>query len=168
VQKDQKIITFVGSGFKRKGVEEFLHIISKLKYKNFKAFIIGKEKKINFYKKLAVELGVSRDVVFTGPRSDVNDFYAVSDIFLFPSRYDPFGNVILEAMHFSNAVITTQQCGAGEILDDEFIMKQADDYTIVDQITMLMEDQDKSYRLLRIFNRWYLKTATLKFSFVYS
>lgn len=143
IHKDQRIITYVGSGFKRKGVEEFLHIIAKLKYKNFKAFIIGKEKNLSYYKNLAVKLGLEKQVVFTGSRNDVNDFYTVSDIFLFPSRYDPFGNVVLEAMSFSNVVFTTKTCGASDVLDSEFIMERSNDFSISEKIDTILADQKK-------------------------
>jgi len=139
----QKILLYVGGGFKRKGVEDFLTIISKLKNKNIKAFIIGKEKKIEYYKQLSKNIGIDNKVVFTGAREDVDDFYTISDIFIFPTRYEPFGNVILESMNFGNAVFTTKQCGGGELLDDYFIMNNSKDFSIVDKIDQLLVDGDK-------------------------
>jgi len=143
LDKNEKIILYVGSGFKRKGVEAFLTILSKVTYSNYKAFVIGKEKKMDFYKHLADRLGIGEKVIFTGVRSDVNDFYTIADIFLFPTRYEPFGNVILEAMNFSNVVITTKSCGGGEILDQDFIMDSADDFSVAGKIDELLEDEVK-------------------------
>lgn len=134
----EKVFLYVGSGFKRKGVEEFLEILSKLENKNFRAFIVGKEKKIKYYKDLAISLGLEHRVVFTGPRKDVRDFYTISDIFLFPTRYEPFSNVVLEAMNFKNVVITTKQNGASEILEEDYIMDSPTDYSIVEKIDNLM------------------------------
>ena len=151
---DYEMITFlfVGSGFKRKGGEEFLRTLSKIK-KPFQAFMVGKEKNLPYYKTLAKKLNIVDKVVFTGPQSDPKDFYYVSDIFLFPTHYEPFGNVILEAMNFKNLVITTKQCGAGEILDSEFLMKNPKDDTIIDLIESymddrenLMQEKEKNYR----------------------
>jgi len=139
--KNQKIFTYVGSGFKRKGVEDFLKILSKLKYQKFIAFIIGKEKQLNFYKNLARELKLDDKVFFTGPRNDVNFFYTVSDIFLFPTRYEPFSNVVLEAMSYSNVVITTKQNGAHEILDSKFVMESSKDYSIVEKIDEILNNE---------------------------
>lgn len=140
---NEKIILYVGSGFKRKGVKEFLEILSKLKNKNFKAFIIGKEKKIKLYKILAKELGLVDKVIFTGPRTDVKDFYSISDIFLFPTRYEPFSNVVLEAMNFENVIITTKQNGASEILCEDYIMNTPTDYSIVEKIDYLLKNSNK-------------------------
>mgnify|MGYP006412591409 FL=1 len=140
LDKNSPILLYVGSGFKRKGVEEFLMIISKLKNKNIKAFVIGKEKNIKYYQQLSKDLGVDKKVIFTGPRDDVDDFYTISDIFLFPTRYEPFSNVVLEAMSFENAVFTTQQNGAHEVLDKEYIMTHSEDFSVISKIDQLLEN----------------------------
>jgi len=139
--KKEKIILYVGSGFKRKGVKEALDIISKLKG-NFKFFVIGKERNINKYKEYAKNLNIEDKVIFTGPRSDVDKFYSMADIFLFPTHYEPFSNVILEAMNFECAVITTAQNGASEILDNNFIMKNSNDFKIINIISQLLSDEE--------------------------
>jgi len=141
LQSDTPIILYVGSGFKRKGVEEFLGIISKMTTK-CQAFILGKEKKIYYYEQLAKDLGVDNKVVFTGPRTDVVDFYTISDIFLFPTHYEPFSNVVLEAMNFGNAVFTTKQNGAHEILSEKYIMSSPKDFSVVDRIDKLLRNKD--------------------------
>jgi UDP-glucose:(heptosyl)LPS alpha-1,3-glucosyltransferase len=144
---NKKIFLYVGSGFKRKGVKEFLEILSKLKNRNFIAFIIGKEKKIKDYISYAKELNISEQVIFTGARTDVKDFYTISDIFLFPTKYEPFSNVILEAMNYENVVITTKQNGASEILPTDYIMNKADDYSIVDKIDKILIDDSEMSRI---------------------
>ena len=142
--KDCPIILYVGSGFKRKGVGEFLQIISKLNNThNIKAFVIGKEKNMSYYQNLAKELCIEKQVIFTGPREDVDDFFTISDIFLFPTHYEPFGNVVLEAMNLSNVVFTTKQCGSSELLDNEFIMQSPDDISVIQKINNLLENSDK-------------------------
>ena len=140
LQMNTKIILFVGSGFKRKGVDEFLQILSKLEYQDFKAFIVGKEKKMNSYRLRANELGLKEKVFFTGSIRNVNDFYVVADVFILPTRYEPFSNVILEAMSFGSVVFTTKQNGAHEIISDEFIMSHSEDFSVVKKIDMLLND----------------------------
>jgi len=142
-QEDEILFLYVGSGFKRKGVREFLKILSQLKGKRFRAFVVGKEKKMEAYTALAKELGLEEKVYFTGARDDVKDFYAVSDIFLFPTHYEPFSNVVLEAMWFENAVFTTRQNGASEILDEECIMESPNDMTVVKKIEALFGNPAK-------------------------
>jgi UDP-glucose:(heptosyl)LPS alpha-1,3-glucosyltransferase len=141
IKKQQPLLLYVGNGFKRKGVAEFLHIISNLSSKNIKAFVVGKEKNIKYYKNLSKKLNIDSQVVFTGARLDVDDFYNISDIFLFPTHYDPFSNVVLEAMNFRNAVFTTNNNGASEILEDRFIIKNSYDQEISESIDSLLEDR---------------------------
>ena len=140
IDKNSSILLYVGSGFKRKGVEEFLEIIAKLKNQSVKAFIIGKEKNLEYYQQLSKDLKIDKTVIFTGPRADVDDFYTISDIFLFPTRYEPFSNVVLEAMSFENAVFTTRQNGAHEILTDEYLMTSSKDFSVAKKIDDLLED----------------------------
>lgn len=139
--KNQPIILFVGSGFKRKGVEEFLKIIADLKTKDIKAFVIGKESNISYYKSLSEKLKINNKVFFTGPRTDVDDFYTISDVFLFPTHYDPFSNVVLEAMNFENVVFTTCNNGACEILEDDFIMQKPYDKQVSKLIDNLFDNR---------------------------
>jgi UDP-glucose:(heptosyl)LPS alpha-1,3-glucosyltransferase len=141
INKNQSILLFVGSGFKRKGVKQFLQIISKLKTKDIKAFIIGKEKNLKYYQNLSKELNIGSQVIFTGPREDVDDFYSISDIFLFPTHYDPFSNVVLEAMNFENVVFTTNRNGASEILYEDFVMDNPYDSKVISHIDNLLCDK---------------------------
>ena len=143
IKESQSILLYVGSGFKRKGVEEFLQIISRLRNSNVKAFVLGKERDIESYKNLSKKLNIDNQVIFTGPREDVDDFYTIGDIFLFPTHYEPFSNVVLEAMNFKNVVFTTQQNGASEILDREFIMNNSQDFSVVHKIDSLLLNKDR-------------------------
>ena len=140
LDKEVSILLYVGSGFKRKGVEEFLYIVSKLKKSNIKAFVIGKEKNIDHYKQLSGDLQITDKVVFTGPRKDVKDFYVISDVFLLPAHYEPFGNVVLEAMSLNNAVFTTKKCGASELLNDQDVMQNPRDLSVIKRINSLLDN----------------------------
>ncbi|MGB2551837.1 glycosyltransferase family 4 protein [Campylobacter sp. MOP51] len=139
IRADIPLILFVGSGFERKGVNEFLHLLSKLK-SQFQALIIGKDKKINAYKQLAKSLNLADKVKFLGARNDIWKFYKASDIFIFPTRYEPFSNVVLEALSFKNAVITTAQNGASEILPKDFVMSSPSDENVLSVIEKLLND----------------------------
>ena len=149
ISEKEKIILFVGSGFKRKGVAEFLQILAQLKYFNWRAFVVGKEKQMYIYQQLAQQLGIKNKVIFTGVREDVDDFYAMSDIFILPTYYDPFSNVVLEAMNFANVVFTTKQNGASEILEPDFIMQNASDLSIIKTIERLLVDKTRLNQIKR-------------------
>jgi UDP-glucose:(heptosyl)LPS alpha-1,3-glucosyltransferase len=47
---------------------------------------------------------------------------------------------VLEAMSFENAVFTTQQNGAHEVLDKEYIMTHSEDFSVISKIDQLLEN----------------------------
>lgn len=160
IKIEDKILLYVGSGFKRKGVDAYLQILSRLKNQKFKAFIVGKERNLAYYTKLAEVLGLAEKVFFTGSRLDVNNFYSISDIFLLPTRYEPFSNVVLEAMSFKTVAITTRQNGASEALESKFIMDDSEDESIVDVIDELLDSE----QMLEQIKGSHFKKVTHEFS----
>jgi glycosyltransferase involved in cell wall biosynthesis len=53
---------------------------------------------------------------FTGFRKDVKDFYQVFDLFVSPSRSEPLGRVVLEALDGGAPVLATATRGPSELL----------------------------------------------------
>lgn len=81
------------------------------------------------YPKMAAQLGIQDRVHFLGFRQDVPDLMKAADFFVFPSRYEPFGLVVLEAMATGIPVITAATTGAAELLtpDCGFVLPDSDD-----------------------------------------
>jgi UDP-glucose:(heptosyl)LPS alpha-1,3-glucosyltransferase len=48
---------------------------------------------------------------------------------------------VLEAMSFENVVFTTKQNGASEILNDDFVMNDSNDFSILSKINKLLKNQ---------------------------
>jgi glycosyltransferase involved in cell wall biosynthesis len=71
------------------------------------------------YPQLAASLGLKDRVYFLGYRSDMSEIVKASDLFVFPSRYEPFGMVVSEAMAAGLPVITAATTGASEIVTTE-------------------------------------------------
>lgn len=67
---------------------------------------------------LSVELGVDRNVVFSGyvPEADLADVYRAADVFVLPSRYEPFGMTAVEAMACGTPTVVTTHGGLFRIL----------------------------------------------------
>ena len=141
VDPSTRIILFVGSGFERKGVSEMLHLLAKLD-RDYFAIIVGKDKHLQRYMSLSEQLGLIAKVKFVGPVRDIDRYYVDSDILMLPTRYEPFSNVVLEAMRGGNAVITTYQNGAAEILDDELLMENSADEKIIPALQRLLDQPD--------------------------
>ncbi len=125
IEKDDKILLFVGNPFSRKGLH---YLISSLRYvsqkeNNFKLLILGKSLEgdpIEKYLKLAEKHKVKDKIIYGGFSREVHKYFSASDVFVFPTLYEPFGLVILEAMASGLPVITssTRYCGAAELIED--------------------------------------------------
>lgn len=110
---------FIGNGYARKGLCELLHAFSKIAQEDIHLLVVGKDKSIPSYQKLAKQLNIQKNVHFFGPSQDVTPFYQTADVFVLPTHYDPFSNVVLEALAMGVFVITTKDNGAFEILTEE-------------------------------------------------
>ena len=93
------------------------------------------------YKNLAKELGLN--AVFTGAQKSAARFYEGSELFLFPTAYEPFSNVVLEALSYGCVAITTAQNGAAEILPNDFVMSSPQDYDICALIDEILNDDER-------------------------
>jgi len=74
--------------------------------------------------------GVADRLHLLGVRSDPERLYAAADVFVLPTRYEPFGMVIVEAMASCLPVVVTGTAGAAELItngENGFLVGQADD-----------------------------------------
>jgi UDP-glucose:(heptosyl)LPS alpha-1,3-glucosyltransferase len=109
---DEFVLLFVGSDFERKGLKYLLEAAAKV-LRPLVVLVAGKGRGDKY-----AALAGSQRVIFTGPRRDIHRYYAAADAFVFPTLYEPFGNVHLEALASGLPVITTAQSGAAEIIQD--------------------------------------------------
>ena len=81
------------------------------------------------YPQMAKDLGVAHRTHFLGYRKDMPALMRAADFFVFPSRYDPFGLALLEAMATGLAVVTAKSAGASSLVTPEvgFVLEQAND-----------------------------------------
>ena len=114
---DDFVILFVGSGFRRKGLNSLIKAVSLLKEKKVKLLVVGKDRKMP-YLKLVKKLGLENKVIFTGGLRETYKLYAAADIFVFPTLYEPFGNVCLEALSSGLPLIVSRSSGAAEIITE--------------------------------------------------
>jgi UDP-glucose:(heptosyl)LPS alpha-1,3-glucosyltransferase len=138
---DDVIVLYVGSGFERKGLRYAIEAISKVNAKP-KLLVVGRGT-IARHTALAQKLGIADRIIFAGPQGNIEKFYAAADIFLFPTLYEPFGTVCLEAMASGLPVVTSRRAGASEIMQngtDAFAVDDpADTTAIAQKLAYLMD-----------------------------
>lgn len=119
INNDDIVISFVGAEFRRKGLKYILQAMEKINMKNLKLMVIGGDKSDEFID-LANNLGLIENIIFVGKSKEVEKYYAASDMFVFPTVYEAFGQVITEAMATGIPVITSKYAGAAEIARDNY------------------------------------------------
>jgi UDP-glucose:(heptosyl)LPS alpha-1,3-glucosyltransferase len=119
------VILFVSNNWERKGLSTIIEAISKAGNEKIRLLVVGRGNS-RHYISLATEKKIGAEqIIFIGRTGDVEKYYGVSDIFVLPSRYEPFANVCLEAMACGLPVITTRTNGAAEVIThgrDGFIL----------------------------------------------
>lgn len=108
-----RVLIYVGSGFERKGLKAS---ITALAATDAHLLVVGQDKQQSRYADLARSLGCESRVHFVGVQNHVIPFYHAADALLLPTLYDPFPNVILEAMACGLPVITSTTCGGAEFI----------------------------------------------------
>jgi glycosyltransferase involved in cell wall biosynthesis len=69
-------------------------------------------------KALAAELGVADRVRFLGWRSDASALYRAADLCVFPSRYEPLGNTVIQAWAHGLPVVAAESKGPAALIHD--------------------------------------------------
>lgn len=110
------VFLYVGSGFERKGLQAVIQTFARLDATNY-LIVVGKDRRLKQYQKLAKALGVTERTLFVGGQQDVRPFYGAADVFVLPTLYDPFPNAVLEAMACGLPVITSTKSGSAELIE---------------------------------------------------
>jgi glycosyltransferase involved in cell wall biosynthesis len=135
---------FIGA-FERKGLDRVLDYLSKIN--DSQLILIGKPESFSHW-----IFPSNINIAYIPFTKEINLFYAVSDIFIFPTYYEPFGLVILEAYAMGlDLIIPFDNVGASEILkadDGLYFFKQNENLPLV-TFKKLTSDE----RLIRRENR---------------
>ena len=125
LKEDDLVFLYVGRVVELKRIDFTLKALKILKDKGykFKFFVVGKGSALNKLKKLSNKLGFTDDeVVFTGfiDRPLLPLINSRADLFLFPSIYDNFGLVKVEAATYNTAGVFVEGSCAGAEVEDNF------------------------------------------------
>jgi UDP-glucose:(heptosyl)LPS alpha-1,3-glucosyltransferase len=117
------VLLFAGNNYRLKGLEPLLHALALLKKKSpqtvLRLIVLGRGQ-IWLYRRQAERLGVAGNVLFLGPVTGMEPYYAASDIYVHPTFYDSCSLTVLEALASGLPVVTTRFNGASDaILSEE-------------------------------------------------
>jgi UDP-glucose:(heptosyl)LPS alpha-1,3-glucosyltransferase len=112
---DSPVVLFVGSGFRRKGLDCLLSVWRSPKLNRVYLLVVGGDARTSRYQSQAKRIGGER-IIFAGRRDEVENYYAAADVVTLPSIQEAFGNVVLEALASGLPVVVSRGVGAAELL----------------------------------------------------
>lgn len=126
--RNRLIITLPGRLTRLKGHLTFLDLLATLHQQEVKvtALIVGDEdpKRRQYAQEVyqrTEKLGLSKNVIFTGHRTDMRDIFAISTLVMsLSSKPESFGRTVLEALSIGTPVIGYDHGGVSEILAELF------------------------------------------------
>jgi len=135
--------------FERKGIQYLLKALREIKL-DWEIEILGDGPYLPKLKTLARNMP---NVNFRGfvQGKKLHDYYASSNIYVFPSIQENFPVVLLEAMYFGCAVITTDAHGCAEVIGNAGIKtKSGDQEEIKNALLHLVKNEDERKRLSKL------------------
>jgi UDP-glucose:(heptosyl)LPS alpha-1,3-glucosyltransferase len=111
------IVAFVGNGFARKGLESLMLAWPSIESRPY-LLVAGVDRSPIRYVRLAQRLGITERVRFLGAQAHVEQIFHAADALALPSFFEPFGNVVMEAMASGLGALTSAQSGVTELLPD--------------------------------------------------
>jgi glycosyltransferase involved in cell wall biosynthesis len=101
-------------------------------------------------RRLASELGLCDRVQFLGAMEQVSKIYSCLDVLVVPSRREPFGRVLLEALAMKKPVVATNVGGIPEVIEDGvtgLLVSEDDPDALAEAIVRLITDSDLYNRI---------------------
>jgi UDP-glucose:(heptosyl)LPS alpha-1,3-glucosyltransferase len=115
IPADAVVFLLVGSSYARKGVGRAIEALAAVPPPAH-LLVVGRDRHPGRYLALARHCGVEHRVTIAGAQTDPKPFYGAADAFVLPTLYDALSNAVLEALACGLPVVTTNRCGAGELV----------------------------------------------------
>lgn len=120
------LLTLPGRGTRLKGHADAIALIAGLRDRGIDARLLllgivdpAREAYVAEMRALAARRGVADRVVFSPPRNDVRDVFAVSDLVLqLSNKPESFGRTVIEALSLCRPVLGYAHGGVGELLSE--------------------------------------------------
>ncbi|WP_454112057.1 glycosyltransferase family 4 protein [Microbacterium aurum] len=113
---DDVVLLFVGKEFRRKGLAPLVDALAHLPAQA-KALVVGGDDQTPFRAQAAAR-GVGDRLVFAGHSPRVEDYFQAGDVFVFPTLYEAFALVTLEAASAGLPLATNRVNGTEDFVID--------------------------------------------------
>jgi glycogen synthase len=139
-----RVVVNIGRITIQKGLTNLLYAAKIVVEKNPKTIflIVGSGDQERELLELAAQLGISRNVIFTGFQRGKRwrDAYAIGDLFVMPSVSEPFGLTPLEAAGYGTPSLISRQSGVSEVIQNCLKIDYWDVREMANQITAVVQN----------------------------
>jgi UDP-glucose:(heptosyl)LPS alpha-1,3-glucosyltransferase len=115
IPENSSAVAFVGHGFARKGLRFLLEAWPLVNTPSY-LVVAGADRNTPAFRRRASQLGIDERVIFVGTCAHIEHLFAAVDGLALPSLFEPFGNVVLEAMASGLPVLCSKKTGAAELV----------------------------------------------------
>jgi UDP-glucose:(heptosyl)LPS alpha-1,3-glucosyltransferase len=125
----ERVVLFVANELERKGFDTLVRAVARLGEPDLHVLVVGSVSAAGYAGEVD-RLGLESRVRFAGPSTDVGYFHAAADAFALPTRYEPWGLAIVEALGSGLPVLTTRRAGASVAVEEGrtgLLLEDADD-----------------------------------------
>jgi glycosyltransferase involved in cell wall biosynthesis len=115
------LLLYVGNCVATRAIPLVFDALIQSGLRDYKFTVIGDGPALKDWKQMAVDLGISDMIEFTGkvPYEKLPSYYESADALVFPALRDSGGSALLEAMSRNLPVICLDWAGPGEMVDDQ-------------------------------------------------
>lgn len=150
--EDTLVVLFVGVIDFRKGIDVLIRAFKKVSnvVKDTSLVLVGPQNRddlgLKFYnemKKLAIDSGIGKKVIFRDYSSSVASYYQAADLFVLASRQEGMPNVVIEAMACGLPVVGTQISGSEDLISpgqNGLLVPPDNDKALSDAIIKILKD----------------------------
>jgi UDP-glucose:(heptosyl)LPS alpha-1,3-glucosyltransferase len=115
--EDAVALLFAGYEFERKGLATVLEAMAASRDERLHLWVAGSADAAP-YERLAKRSGIAGRVRFLGHQPELAPLFEAADAFVFPTTYEPFGLVLIEALACGTPVITSRLAGMAGWMQD--------------------------------------------------
>jgi glycogen synthase len=141
-----RVVCNIGRLTIQKGLPNFLKAAKEVVARRPKTMflIVGNGEQYLELLELAAQLGIAKNVIFTGFQRGKNwrDAFRIADLFVMPSVSEPFGLTPLEAIPYGTPSIVSKQSGVSEVLHNCLKVDFWDTHEMANQILAVVNNDE--------------------------
>ena len=146
LDESDTVALFIGNSWERKGLGPAIEAVRAIANPKLKLVVVGAGDPSAYCSSQELSNTHHRVVFVNGLEPQIERYYAAADFLLFPTTYEPFGLVALEAMASGLPVIVSATAGVAEHMTDGetglLLYNPTDLGELRDKIELLLSDAD--------------------------